>query len=293
MQRSNKKMFKTLLIMALVSLTGARILQSLSTGTMYNIFKQHRAFMSITPGSSLRAIGIPFLKKLPPIYGPCRDCRDISFEHVVPKSIILRSLYSDKKAVEAMNDVHNIFAAPMNINHRRSNLPFTPDRPTKNHGNPTCLSVQRTKQPECAKVEDVGNENYIMQYSQKSVGKAVHHHADIMMIMESPRQFSVNPKYRGLVARCALYMHDTWGCPVHLSIVGGRDEALRWHKCFPVSTTEIIHNYIGYKIQGNVNPYIWSISNEPSAREILWFLTPKYKDLERGMGVFQKTLLHS
>lgn len=209
--------------------------------------------------------GMPFIKKLPPIYGPCHGAPP-SFEHVVPRSMIVKSVKGKKKGVLAVNDAHNIFAAPLHINQRRSNAPYTLTRPGITEVWKGSAMVYRS--PFTYGYADyLGSGNYIVRYpAQLSLRRGRSINRDIL---DAPVQFSVNPDYRGVVARAALYMEDKWHVDSGLTIIGGRDEAFKWHRKHPVSLMEIVHNYLGYKIQGNVNPYIWDISNTPAALELL------------------------
>lgn len=173
------------------------------------------------------------IKLIPTIYGPCRF-EDITFEHIVPRSLIVRhtqpfksNLVSAKqRCFLASNDLHNILPAPKFYNHIRSSMKFSemlPDDILKN------MSIERNN------YHYVGYGNYIDMHS---------------------KTFIVNPVYRGKIARCIMYMTSRWGCHPDLVVEGGQDTLWKWNKENPVDDNERLHNYVVFKLQGTTNKFI-------------------------------------
>lgn len=174
------------------------------------------------------------IKLIPTIYGPCRF-QDITFEHIVPRSAIVRhtqpfksnSLSARQRSYVATNDLHNILPAPKFYNHIRSSMKFSEMVP-----NNIMQSVSTTNKHN---YHYVGHGNYIDLYS---------------------KTFIVNPEYRGKIARCILYMAARWGCHSDSVIEGGQEMLWKWNSENPVDDNERLHNYVVYKLQGTTNSFI-------------------------------------
>lgn len=211
------------------------------------------AMSTLPPPEHVSRHGTSIIKMLPPIYGPLKNANDASFEHVVPRSIISHST----KNRTALHDIHNIYSASLGLNLQRSNMPFTQQRPR--HLSPARDGKGRLVHPFLfGGSKSVGHGNFVLEYprardfmTEKVLPDQVVH----------PMQFSVNPRYRGIVARCVLYMHDKWGCDPNQVICGGREVAELWHRRNPVTAMEMLHNYIGFQLQNDVNPYVCNITD--------------------------------
>lgn len=224
-------------------------------------FKRFHHASILHSTSSLHDGSKKILKRMVPIYSPlCTsesgDCdikelaKDLTLEHVVPLSIIKRTVAPVRgKAMfrRAARDMHNLFACKQDINNIRSNYPFTGEMPVCH----SLFADYRVISLLEGYAIHVGGCNFLI----------CHNPEDISLKKGSQQSasgicFAVNEKYRGLVARCILYMHDRWGCPPDQCIVGGLDQAKEWHEKYAVSDIERVHNYVVYKLQKNVNPYI-------------------------------------
>jgi endonuclease I len=162
--------------------------------------------------------GLWLVKRLAPIY--VKDSVLYLTQPMTAEHVVTKStLRRLQLPPKAFNDLHNIYAVPKALNNKRSNYRFT-----------TLISVDDN---ECLKT--IANENYVD-----------HRH----------KTFCVSEEFSGVVARCALYMRDKWGCPVDYTIKGGDTTAFTWHESHPPTQSEILHNYIIWKLTNITNPYI-------------------------------------
>lgn len=173
-----------------------------------------------------------------------------SLEHVIP-----RSVYKDNNLIK--RDMHNIILYPNKINNHRSNYKYISD--FKLHGNSILL-------------DKFGNKiKYNKPLSEE----------DIYIKTNGRKTFMPAKKYRGYIARSAMYFLSTYPKyqDVILKDIIDPYTLLTWHFEYPVNNLEKEKNYMINSIQGNNNIYV----SEPSLlvydmEDILGNILPLFYD---------------
>ena len=178
--------------------------------------------------------------------------REYSLEHVIP-----RSLFKYETLIK--KDMHNIILYPNKVNTHRSNYKYISD--FKIYGNSMLL-------------DEFGNR---IDYKSPIT-------EDTIMIKTNNRKlFYPCKKYRGLIARSAMYFLITY--PKYqseiLENVIDPYTILTWHHQNPVNKFEISKNKIIKEIQGNDNVFVLNES----------LLIPEMeKILNEDLSIFNKNI---
>lgn len=157
--------------------------------------------------------------------------KEYSLEHVIP-----RSVYKDNILLK--RDMHNIILYPNKINNHRSNYKYISD--FKLYGNSVLL-------------DKYGNK---IKYNRPLSDE------EIYIKTNSKKMFMPAKRYRGYIARSAMYFLSTYPKyqDVILKNIIDPYTLLTWHFEYPVNNLEEEKNYIINSIQGNNNIYV----SEPS-----------------------------